>query len=182
MVQGTRRVTLDGFERYVAASPEYFGHLVMWREVFGRYAGQDGEIGEADAVKLVKDIMTLNKQNFDEATAQAHAQQLFRDADVSNDGAISWPEFVKYASENKQLFQGVAAAVMSPHASPRKRQLELDLIKLAREHFRKADADTSGTLDRQELKSVVRELAQANQMPQGVLARSEEHTSELQSP
>ena len=27
-----------------------------------RYAGQDGEIGEADAVKLVKDIMTLNKQ------------------------------------------------------------------------------------------------------------------------
>jgi len=56
--------------------------------------------------------------------------------------------------------KGVAAAVMSPHASPRKRQLELDLIKLAREHFRKADADTSGTLDRQELKTVVRELAQ----------------------
>jgi hypothetical protein len=23
--------------RYVAASPEYFGDLVMWREVFGRY-------------------------------------------------------------------------------------------------------------------------------------------------
>ncbi len=110
---------------------------------------------------------------------QAFCQQLFGEADTDNGGSVSFPEFVKYATDASRgkMFETLCAEIKSPKKGPATgggaaanmpRMLldtDEDLLKLARMHFHKADTDGKGTLDGNELVAVVRELAQANKTP-----------------
>jgi Ca2+-binding EF-hand superfamily protein len=160
-----------GFCKYVGSLGDFFNNMATWREVFDRYASKDGEMQEADTVTFIRNVLTCNGQQFTEAEVVKHAEDMWKEADKDNSGAISFGEFVQYAMSRENVFTKLRERVLIPHLSPKKRvggnqgmdlEMGLAVVAAARKLFTQADSDGNKTLDRQELESVVRDLARAN--------------------
>jgi Ca2+-binding EF-hand superfamily protein len=112
-------VTVDeaGFLRYVDSMPAMFGKLDLWKFVFSHYAsgGNNGvEISKADAYKLVRDILTSNEKNREAEEVEMYTTELLKTADSDNSGSISFPEFVKYATDRQGMFEKLRNAIGTP--------------------------------------------------------------------
>jgi hypothetical protein len=104
----------EWFIRYAESMPDMFGNLCLWKDVFSRYAepGYNGvEIYEDGARRLVTDILRLSGQNCGEEQGQQGCQRLFWQADTDNGGSVSFPEFLKYATDASRgnLFEALCA-------------------------------------------------------------------------
>ena len=109
-----------GFLKYVESMPEMFGKLALWKEIFSHYArGDNGvEISKADVYKLVHDILNHNDKNCEAEDVEKHAKALLQTADSDNSGSISFPEFVKYATDQKGMFEKLRNAIRTPEVEP----------------------------------------------------------------
>ena len=106
-------VALQGFLKYAASRPEWFGPLFQWREFFNKYAcPRSGEMQLEQAQKFMKDVFLSNGRPISEAAAAEEARKMMGAADGNGDGSVSFAEFVTYAKQNLALF-GKSAR---PHA------------------------------------------------------------------
>jgi len=174
-----------GFCNFVGSMGDFFIHMAKWREVFDRFASKDGEMQETDAVMFFTHVFTCNGQQFTQAEVVKQAQDMFQEADKDKNSALSFGEFVQYARSNenalaklleKVLEMGLAvfaaagggAAVNMPRMLLDTEELAPDFDmedakeSAAKRLFRKADQDGNGTLDPNELRQVIRDLASAN--------------------
>lgn len=108
-----RGVTEEGFARYAASEPGAFKALIMWREVFAKYASHEDEIQEADTVKLVLDVCVVNQHAITQSRAVSEAKELMQAANVSGKGSINFGEFVAYARKRPSLFGKLTSEVMN---------------------------------------------------------------------
>ena len=119
-----RGVTQEGFERFAASEPAAFRALIMWREVFSKYASREDEIQEADTLKLVQDVCAANQHAITRARAVSEAKELMQAANFSGKASINFGEFVAYARKRPALFGKLAQQVMhglGPAGGARKR-------------------------------------------------------------
>jgi Ca2+-binding EF-hand superfamily protein len=112
-------VTVDeaGFLKYVDSMPAMFGKLDLWKFVFSHYAsgGNNGaEISKTDAYKLVRAILNSNDQNCEAEDVEMYTTELLKTADSDNSGSISFPEFVKYATDRQNMFEKLRNAIGTP--------------------------------------------------------------------
>ncbi len=150
-------LTSDHFEVYVASQPNLFGWLICWRNIFDKYAGQNGQICFEKSFALVQDIFKANGQNITAAEARQQATALFHEADADMSGELSFQEFVAYAQKNPEMF-GRLAQINSPRKEER---ASAAMIWIA-DVFNRADTDRGGKLEADELKPIIRDLAAAN--------------------
>jgi Ca2+-binding EF-hand superfamily protein len=109
-----------GFLKYVESMPEMFGKLDLWKFIFSHYAkGNNGlEISKADGYKLVRDILNHNDKNCEAEDVELYAKELLQAADSDNSGSISFPEFVKYATDRQRMFEKLRNAIRTPEVEP----------------------------------------------------------------
>jgi len=110
-----------GFLKYVDSMPAMFGKLDLWMGVFSHYAssGNNGvEMSKEDAYRLVCDILNSNDENCEAENVNMYAKELFQTADSDNSGSISFPEFVKYATDRQSMFEKLPNAIGTPEVEP----------------------------------------------------------------